>query len=359
MPLFLRQYRLLIGRPATTPARPATASEPARPASSGNTGFEINENRIKFFITKTLSRNPNKNEIQIWNLKEATRRELEKKDVICYLYAGYEESTEPSLIFQGNVTFTYTTFDLPDVITTFELGDGFAQYRDTTISLGYQAGVSSRTIIEDIAKKMGFPLHLGQGVDFYEYPNGFAYFGAAREALTKACNSSGLTWSTQNGVLQVVKRGGSNSRAAIVLSASSGLVGTPQREKENASQVAKVQDQDTGRNKRIVSAQPEYEGWRTTSLLMPTIIPGDQVKLESRSSNSVLIASEVTHKGDNFEGDWHTEMKLVDSRTASKIREEEAKRAAAEKKAAATARTRAKPETPVAPAPIVDTRPRP
>ena len=47
--------------------------------------------------------------------------------------------------------------------------------------------------------------------------------------LTKACETSGLVWSINNGVLQVKKPGDTMSREVYELSAETGLVGTPER----------------------------------------------------------------------------------------------------------------------------------
>ncbi len=137
-----------------------------------------------------------------------------------------------------------------------------------------------------------------------------------------------------------------------MISADSGLVGSPERERQSAGEVARVRDQNSGRDATVTSAAPTYEGWRVTSLLMPTISPGDTVRIESRSVTANLIAAEVNHKGDNFEGDWHTELKLVDSATAAKLRAEAAKAATAATKRAhrgASASTPAPGARPTAP----------
>ena len=54
------------------------------------------------------------------------------------------------------------------------------------------------------------------------------------------------------------------------------------------------------------------DGWRVKTLLMPMLNPGDRVKLESRTIKGVFRIQELKHTGDNWEGDWQTEMKLVD-----------------------------------------------
>lgn len=315
MALFDRVYRLVIGK------------------VGNQTGFEITNLRIQFAIQKTLSRNPNKNSVKVWNLSPNTRAELEKPDTRCFLYAGYAEESGPLLAFQGNVTFAYTSFEPPDVVTEFELGDGELEYRNSTVSLGYGEKINSRRIMSDIASQMGLPLYVANDVGDTAYEHGFSYHGAARNALTRVTRAAGLQWSIQNGLLQITQSGGGTTRRAIVLAPDSGLIGNPDRERQSAAEIARVRDQTTGQNRNIVSAARQYDGWRVRSLLMPTVNAGDQIRLESRSVQNTYIVSEVTHKGDNFEGDWQSEFKLVDSATAAKIREAEAKRQASAAKA--------------------------
>lgn len=368
MPLFDRVYRLVIGTPGgtvgtaeyaktrqhavqlleqaknpnlTDAQRTALADEidrtkislanQAKGVSRGS-GVEITELRVSFVIQKTLSKNPNKNSIKVWNLSPKTRAELEKPDVRCQLYAGYSEQNGPVLIFQGNVTFAYTYYEGPDVITEFELGDGEAEYRNSTVSLGYAAGASSKRIMGDIAAQMGLSLYVASDVQDFTYPQGFSYYGAARNALTRVTRAAGLQWSIQNGLVQVVQSGGGTSRRAIVLAADSGMIGYPERERQSSAETAKVKDATTGQARNIVSAARQFNGWRVKSLLMPSILAGDQVKLESKSVNEVFIASEVSHVGDSHEGDWQTTLKLVDAATAAAIQQKEAKRAADEAK---------------------------
>lgn len=316
MALFDRIYKLVIGRVGE------------------NTGFEITDLKITFNIQKTLSRSPNKNNVKVWNLSPQTRAELEKPDTRCILYAGYSEDSGLLLLFQGNVMFAYTSFEDANVITEFELGDGEIEYRNSTVSLGYAEGTSSRQILIDTAKQMGLPISIADDASDFVYPNGFSYHGAARNALTKATKAAGLTWSIQNGFVQIMQSGGSTSRQAVVLSADSGMIGSPERERQSAAEVARVRDLPTGQNRNIVSAARQYDGWRVKSLLMPTINAGDQIKLESRTADATYVVAEVQHIGDSIDGDWQSIFKLVDSATAAQIREAEAKRKAAEAKAA-------------------------
>ena len=332
--LFDRVYRLLIGK------------------KGGDTkGLEITDLRIQFEIEKTAKKNPNSSSIKIYNLTKATRTELEKPNTRCVLYAGYKDQDGPQLIFQGDVTFAWTQFQLPDVITEFELGDGASEIRDTTISVGYDKGIKSKQILADVAKKMDVPLVVPSNLVDRVWEHGLSYFGSARTLLDKVTKGSDSEWSIQNGTLQVIKTGMVTTRQGIVLSANSGLVGFPERERAakdgksekgsskkaatssasaskpsglNASGGTPVVAQTattnptsetpSGSATKVKVDEPAkgVDGWRVKAFLMPMLNPGDRVKLESRSIEGVFRIQELKHTGDNWEGDWQTEMKLVD-----------------------------------------------
>lgn len=305
MALFIRQYRLIVG--------------------NAKKAVEITENRIQFTIIKTLSQQPNRNEIKIWGLAETTQKAFEEKDVLCELYAGYREEQGPLLIFKGNVTYAYTNKEQPDVVTTIELSDGLKAIRDTVLSLSYGKNISNRQVIIDIAQKMGVTVVFGDTFVERSWENGFSFYGGCRDALNKAVRSSGGSWSIQNNILQIISQGGATSREAILLSADSGMIRSPERERQSAGEIARVQDQATAKARTLVSAAQQYEGYRVKSLLMPTIVAGDSVNLEARAFTGTLVAAEVEHHGDSEDGDWMTTLKLVNRKTASDIVAKKAK----------------------------------
>ncbi|WP_249278495.1 phage protein [Bordetella genomosp. 2] len=280
---------------------------------AGQTGVEITQPlRITFEIEKTTSEQPNPHKIRVYNLAAATRRAIEEPDLRCVLYAGYAEEHGPILMAAGAITFAYTAYDGPDVFTELEVRDGYVEIRDTAVSLGYGPGARASVIVREIARQMGLPLILEDDAPDRTWAHGFSFYGPARQALHKVVAGTGLEWSIQNQQLQVIARGGTTRRQAVVLAADSGLLGYPERTREGAREKAKVKDRDTGEIRQIVSAQQQREGWRVSSLLLPSINAGDLVKLESRSVQGFYRADGVRHVGDSAGGDWQTQLDLVD-----------------------------------------------
>jgi hypothetical protein len=294
MPRFNRTYRLLVGR-------------------AGRVGIEVTHPlRVTFDVEKNAAEEPNVHTIKIFNLQPDRRREFEEKDLRVRLYAGYAEEDGALLMAAGTVVDAFSYYDGPNVVTELRVADGYAEIRDTAVTLGYSEGVVSSAILRDLAGQMGLPLLLGEDVPERSWTNGFSFYGPARAALHKVAAGTGAEWSIQNQELQVVAKRGVTRRQAFVLASDSGLVGYPERTSENAREKAKVKDLTTGNDARLVSARQQRQGWRVTSLLLPTINPGDLVKMESRTVTGFWRAESVHHQGDSDGGDWQTELQLVD-----------------------------------------------
>jgi hypothetical protein len=270
----------------------------------GTNGIEITQLRISFEIEKTAKKNPNKNRVQIWNLQKSSRALVEKPDTKCLLYAGYGQDAGPILIFSGGVTIAWSRYEPPDVITEFEISDGAQEIRDSTISVGYNKNIKASQILNDAAKSMGLPLTVPSNFIDRIWQNGMSFFGPSRTLLDKVTKGSGLEWSIQNGNIQVIPNGMVTTRQGIEIGSNSGMVGSPERERKAYE----------GNTKRKKTNDPlkEFDGWRVKTLLMPTINPGDRVKLNTRDVQGVFRCDQITHRGDNFDGDWMSEMKLVD-----------------------------------------------
>lgn len=291
----------------------------------GGQGIEIAQTlRLTFEVSKTDSKNPNRSRISVWNLAPSRRAELERPNTRCVLKVGYHEEGGPLPCFEGDVVLAYSRHTGPDVETILELGEGAKAIRDSVVSIGYGPGVTSTKALRDLSDRMGLALTLPDDAPEQTWNNGLSFHGPARTALDKVTHGSGLAWSIQNGAIQVVRAGGSTNRTVIDLAADSGLVGTPERERKDAQEAASVvTDEATGRKKRAASATQEEDGWRVRSLILPSVVPADRVKLSSKTVNGVFVVKELRHVGDTHGGEWVTELKLVDPKPAATDRRAE------------------------------------
>ncbi|MGE8565470.1 MAG: baseplate hub protein [Achromobacter sp.] len=317
MARFDRVYRLLVGK-------------------DGGQGLEIVPPiRLTFDIAKTAAEEPNDAKITLYNLAAQTRRTLEEPGLRCVLYAGYAEEGGPLLMASGSIVYAYTRYNQPDVVTELTVKDGYIEVRDTAVSIGLGPGARASDIIRDIARQMGLPLLMADDAPDRRWEQGFSFYGAARTALHKVTQGTGLEWSIQNQQLQVVQRLGTTRRQAVVLAVDTGLLGQPERTRAAASEKAKAKAPGqaggaaaaaapaaAAKAAKPASGQQQRDGWKVKSLLLPTISPGDLVKLESRSVVAFQRAETVRHTGDSEGGDWQTELALVDPNPPSTKKEQ-------------------------------------
>lgn len=321
MARFDRVYRLLVGK-------------------TGGQGLEIAPPiRMTFDIAKTAAEEPNDAKITVYNLAAQTRRTLEEPGLRCVLYAGYAEEGGPLLMASGSIVYAYTRYDQPNVVTELTVKDGYIEVRDTAVSIGLGPGARASDIIRDIARQMGLPLLMADDAPDRRWEQGFSFYGAARTALHKVTQGTGLEWSIQNQQLQVVQRLGTTRRQAVVLAVDTGLLGQPERTRAAASEKAKSKAKApiagpaaapaaaptaaaNAATSTPASGQQQRDGWKVKSLLLPTISPGDLVKLESHSVAAFQRAETVRHTGDSEGGDWQTELTLVDPHPTSTKKEQ-------------------------------------
>jgi len=288
MARFRRVYRLVVG-------------------PAGGQGIVVEAPiHIEFDVEKDGEEEPNVHTFRLFNLAEATRAAMERPDMRAYLYAGYEEEGGAILMAGGTVVDSFTSFEAPDVITELAVADGYAEIRDSAVSLSYGAGASSEAIVADVARQMGLVLNMPQSLPPRTWQHGFSFYGPARAALHKLCRGAGMEWSVQNEALQVVATNGVTERSVVVLNAASGLLGSPERVREGSRET------DAGGKKGKPSKKQRRDGWRVRSLLLPWVNPGDRVQMDGRHVKGLWRVLSVKHQGQYQGGDWSTELHLVE-----------------------------------------------
>lgn len=277
---FNRQYRMSAGQ-------------------ASSIGFEIggeeNPLHISFSCEKADTESSNSAKVSVWNLNKEHIAELNKKDCIVSLRAGY--GTVMPLIFAGVVTFAKTKKDGSSMVTDIELTDSRIELRDTYISLSYVGKVNCQKIMQDIAGSMGVTAEYSYNANFdREIPNGYSYVGSAANALTKICKTSGLVWIINNGILQIKKPNDTMSREVYVLSAETGLIGMPER--------VQISDDENSEN---------YEyGYDVEFLMNAAINIDDFVYLDSIYVKGYFRVYSVSVSGDNYEGSWSCTARLLE-----------------------------------------------
>ena len=274
---------------------------------------------VAFDVKKTNTIQPNTATIEITNLNQFTRSKIENIDKPKWilLRAGYSDETGAQDIYKGTILRVTSQKLPPNIVTTIEAQDGIYQYNIRT-SLGYPKGTPVKTMLKDITNKM----KLEWSAASCEIPNrsvSFSTCGKSHDSLTRLCRLIGLDHSIQDGKVLFTKTGEGNRGSVILLSAKSGLIGSP---KKVANVVPSCDLMTTSAaNAKIIttnSGSPTLTipGWEVESLLLPSVEPKSNIQIDSNDTGtgSIFIVETVNHKGDTASGDFKTTLQVYKKR---------------------------------------------
>lgn len=243
-------------------------------------GLDLSQLRFAFAIRRGDLQTPNSADIRVYNVSDQTADRI--RQVIpqpeftrVVIQAGYEGNY--GVIFDGQIkqvrrgresqTDTYIDITAAD-------GDRAYNYAITALSLtadktGPKDQVSA--IVADMAR-------FGAGEGYVpELPKtkcyrGKAIFGMSRDELRKLANSTGCSWSIQDGKVTMIPLTCYMPGEAVVINAQTGMVGLPE------------QTQD---------------GIRVKTLLNPTLKIGQRVKLDNKSIQQYRYNLAVNQQAQN------------------------------------------------------------
>lgn len=281
-----RHWELTVG---TIRISPGDASAGERPLT------------VRFDVSKSLDREPNKASIRICNLSPSHREALEQADEpLVQLVAGYTHGDLHDVIFMGDARDVTSAQEETEIWTTIESEDGGHSYRTSRITSSFDAGVSLATVIAACVTALGVGAgnsrSVAEGAELAAggtvFPDGLALEGPAWRSLDMVCRSARLRWSVQNGVLQLRPRRRAAMTRAIRLSSQTGLIGSPTRSSRDA------------RSGRVTV--------EARSLLMPGLFPGRVVAVESVAVEGNWLCQSVRYIGDSTATDWYAALTLQD-----------------------------------------------
>lgn len=212
--------------------------------------------RVAFSATKTLTGDPNKCEVMIYNLSTSLRQAMRGELLRVQVLAGYE-SSEPALVAYGALQESVSTRSGADIITKLVILDGYGGMVRGVYSRSWGGAVPVSRVVEDIAKSLP-----GVTVGRVSVPGslgarGASLVGSATSQLNRLADQFGFSWSVQDGVFQAVS--------------DSGTTGTVQ-----------VFDADVN----LIGATPKLDGTSTgveiAARFTPGVKPGDIVRVRSR-----------------------------------------------------------------------------
>lgn len=274
--LFGRVCRVIVGRPQ---ADYRTLAPDA---------VEVEGLRVQFKVTRTGTSEPNAAEVSVWNLAPSTRAVTQVKGSKLILLAGYEGSFRQ--VIAADVRTVDHTRQGAHWVSKFGVGDGERAYLYARVSDSFAPGTDAGTIARRLVTELG--LDPGNAVDTIAaaartFTQGYSARGRAAAELDRLTAALGLTWSVQDGRVQVLSSTSFlEPSTSIELSPSSGLVGSPEHGSPNEKGGPGV--------------------LKVKSLLQPDLRPGVRFALVSSVATGTYRCGRVEHSGDTAGGEWYT-----------------------------------------------------
>ena len=245
---------------------------------------------ISFSAERSVSEKPNTLALTVFNLNESHRQSMsQEKKPFVQLSVGYGENL--GVVFSGTSRPAVSTYSRPDWVTEIEAGDGEPELASSRVNKSFAPGTDYQTVVLEVANSMGgiglgnleemvkkASLHNGSK----KFESGVTVAGAAKRELRRLLVSAGLEWSIQDGKFQVLEANKTLDTIAFVVSPKTGLIGSP----------------TTGEDGSI----------RFVALLNPQIVPGRQVKIESKFCNGYYRADRCKYSGSTDDKDWYVEV---------------------------------------------------
>lgn len=279
--LYVRKYRLTV--------------------SDGKLDTAVTDLRCSFNIKLDLKKEPNSAEVKLYNASPDTIARLTGTvNGSITLEAGYE--SELGAIFKGTVEKVLTSKVGGDIITTFQAHSGVKQYAQDQVQLSISGATDVPTIFKALISKISSKdlifqkaLQTVQSLaSSASFPRGFAASGTPLNVLAQALAPVSLTPSIQNGELVLLSD--TSTQGEAVLSADTGLIGSPQL-------INAEKDPKPGKApKATVKAK---------NLLRHVLVPGVAVQISSTYSTGRYRIESVTHTGDTHGVSWTSELDLI------------------------------------------------
>jgi len=268
--------------------------------------------RLTFDVTKTVTPEPNKASIQIYNLSKDSRSRIQQKKDQVVLEVGYENDSWEEL-FRGEIRFVSNQKFGGDIATTIESGDSDTAWNDILLNetigpgtsgvsvnqifsrlkeifttemksiFGENAGVVPNfdSVIQEVSSKARSAINSELRTSTGKFRKGLTLTGSFGDVMKKLTERVGVDFFMNNQTLYVLKQDDILDLPALLFSPTTGLINIPRN--------------------------LEKGGIQFQTLIVSGIIPGRGCVIK----NSDFVDGDLTWKitranfsGDNYGANW-------------------------------------------------------
>ena len=211
---FLRYAELIIG-PLADWQTGGSSGEAIRIIADGT-----NQNlRVAFNATKGITGSPNKIDIGIWGLSQATRMAIRGNLTKVQVMAGYSSSgASLGLVASGAILSAIPERQGPDIVLKITALDGYGGMVRGAYSRAFGGQTPISSVVSDIAANLpGVTVGLID-VDGNLFQKGQQFSGATADQLNNLADQYGFSWSVQDGVFQAISDDRDSGRSFLFTS---------------------------------------------------------------------------------------------------------------------------------------------
>lgn len=269
-------------------------------ATKGTSGFDITGLKVVFKIEKSMSAEPNRSTIQIYNLAPEMQNFILSDARRVIIEAGYENSEQYGLIFDGDIVKAVRrAAQSIDKITEVIAQDGDLFLNSGFISVSYGAGQTTQSVLSQMQGIADDDMVMGSvssDLKGTKLARGKAMFGQPKDYALMLAKSEGALFYVNDRKINLVKPGDVPEGQIIDLSPSSGLIGTPEQTDDGVT--AKCLLNPLLNVNKLVHISNEF------------VQETNEIGKASLSSGLYKIIK-LKHSGDTTGNDWYTEFDAI------------------------------------------------
>ena len=242
----------------------------------------VEELRITFDLRIDDQSSSSPSTVKIWNLAKASASHIAEPGQIVRVKAGHGDIRNAEPIFDGEIRRVLHEPTGLDRVTTIVLGRSDSATTGALVSISLVGPVRLRDLVRRIVDAMGLRIESDHAVPDEELEEGFSYNGSAKSALKDLLGPHKVAAYEVGGVMHFTHRDEEPERGTFFLSHATGLIGTP--------------------------SLTEDEGFRAKMALNRSLELGQLVEVSSEAVDSWFRVKTLVHRGDNWGGDFVTEI---------------------------------------------------
>ena len=298
--------------------------------STDSQAIDVSGLDIEFKILRSLKPAPNRAVVTVWNLNEDHRVALLKrtkpatgsgppKPIFVQVEAGYRGKNP--VLLSADLREVASRREGESWKTMLSMDDGGSSVRAARFPNGgiqFTKGTPIAQVLRQACQALG--LGLGNAAEFETnaeifgwgktLPHTMTLTGSAFDGLRRVIDSIGVTMSIQGGVLQLLPKGRPIAQTAILLSPQTGLLDSPEAAIDSTVSLGFAREA-RGKPGTVNPPTPKDTGiLKAKAMLIPGLVPGRVVQLESEAFKGNYEISEVEYIGQSFGTDWMAVMVL-------------------------------------------------